>query len=155
LSIYTYITDLPCYESKALNKMMMMQTCVNCRYCVKNCPTGCINEDDFLINAEKCLTFFNENFEIFPVWIKENWHHAIVGCVKCQIICPENKGQMKEIIKGESFNKYETNLILHGEKLDDLPENTRAKLEKMCMNNYYEVIPGNLRRLINKKTSIS
>ncbi|MCL4378409.1 MAG: hypothetical protein M1409_08555 [Actinobacteria bacterium] len=145
------IDILPIYNNLKLSEMLIMEPCKSCKNCIKNCPTGCIKMDNFLIDAQRCLTFFNENTEIFPVWVKENWHHAIVGCIKCQTICPQNKEHLRETRKGESFTKYETNLILNNEKFEHLPENTRVKLEKMCMDNYYEVIPGNLRLLINKK----
>jgi epoxyqueuosine reductase len=173
LTLHSYITDLPSYitdlplsigdlftgnpsiyNNGKLMETLMMEPCANCKNCIKNCPTGCISIDHFLINAERCLTFFNENTDIFPVWIKENYHHAIIGCIKCQTICPENKEHLRVTIKGEAFTKYETNLLLNNEKFEHLPENTRAKLEKMCMDNYYNVLSGNLRLLINKKTNI-
>jgi hypothetical protein len=57
----------------------------------KKCPTAAIKPDQFLLHAEYCLTFHNEKRGEFPEWIGTPAHHCLVGCMRCQIICPENK----------------------------------------------------------------
>jgi epoxyqueuosine reductase len=147
-----YITDLPSKNTE-LHEAGVLESCSNCNICVKSCPTGSISESSFLTNAEICLTYFNENTGNFPVWIKKNWHHTIVGCMRCQSVCPENKNHLKDIEKGAHFTEFETELIIQGGLIQNLPAATRDKLEKLCMIDYYDVLPRNLRLLINKKSN--
>ncbi|HAA85103.1 MAG TPA: hypothetical protein DCE14_01985 [Kosmotogaceae bacterium] len=82
-------TDMPCedYEWQSPSRL---DECKNCSACIRSCPTGCIVEERFLINASRCLTYFNESRRPFPSWVNSKWHNAIIGCLKCQMICPAN-----------------------------------------------------------------
>ncbi len=144
-----YLTDLPCEDGK-LCEVSSMKSCESCLKCIRNCPTGCISENTFLVNAEKCLTFFNENEDKFPGWIKKSWHHTIVGCMRCQIACKENKEFLKDVNTIEFFKEAETELILKETPYQKLPSFTKNKLEELCMTDYYDVLARNLQVLINK-----
>lgn len=66
--------------------------CANCSVCLKNCPTGAISVNRFLIHGEKCMTYLNEyapNYD-FPEWVKPEWHNSLIGCMSCQLKCPKN-----------------------------------------------------------------
>ncbi len=85
-------SDMPC-ESDQWHEPEMMKESINCNLCQNSCPTGAISKNRFLLNAEKCLTYHNEKEGKipFPNWIKPEWHNCIVGCIRCQAACPENK----------------------------------------------------------------
>ena len=69
----------------------------------------------------------------------------------CQKVCPANKSVIKWIEPGESFTTDETNLILSGVSEEQLPKETRAKLKKLDLMEYYNVLPRNLKTLIDKQ----
>ena len=85
-----FYSDLP-RRYFELSEPQVMEKCKSCVLCQKACPTNAINPDRFIINAERCLTYFNENQEPFPDWIKPSCHNAIIGCLKCQQVCPANR----------------------------------------------------------------
>lgn len=128
----------------------VMDRCNTCSLCMQACPTKCIRNDDFLIHAEQCLTNVNENPGSFPFWVDPSFHHALVGCLQCQTICPENKHHIpaKEMI--ETFSEEETTLILHDTPQKDLPKDLILKLQRLDMEDYYSLLSRNLSVLINK-----
>jgi len=126
----------------------VMKECDRCKACVNECPTRAIIPDRFLIHAERCITFFNEESEEFPEWINPSWHNSLIGCMKCQLVCPVNKPLVKWVEEGESFNEAETELILNGVPLDRIPAETARKLNRGYMLEYLDVLPRNLRALL-------
>jgi len=121
----------------------MMERCESCRACLNDCPTGAITSDRFLIRAERCMTFHNERLGRFPVWIDPSWHNCLVGCLRCQRVCPENIRFREWIEEGEVFSQEETTLILNGVPQDHLPSETVRKLEKLNLIEYLDVLPRN------------
>ncbi len=128
----------------------MLAECEKCKACQKACPTGAISGDRFLVHAEKCLTFFNENDNPFPSWIKPAWHNALVGCLRCQLCCPANKHVKDFIVDGESFTEKETALLLDCPKPDTVPSGIRTKLEKIGMADDTVSLGRNLRILLEQ-----
>lgn len=138
-----YFTDLP-FEEDAWFEPRVMEACSDCGVCEKICPTGAIHNDRFMIHAEKCLTFMNEGEEAFPEWADHSWHNCLVGCMKCQLICPQNK-TFKDWIEDQSqYDESETELLLKGVSKSALPEETMEKLEKTGLLEYLELLPRNL-----------
>jgi epoxyqueuosine reductase len=127
-----------------------MKDCDNCKACLKACPTGAIVPDRFLVHAERCITFFNEESEEFPEWVDPTWHNSLVGCMRCQLVCPVNKPFINWVEDGEDFDEAETQLILNGVPLDRLPPETTDKLNRCYMLEYLDVVPRNLRALLKK-----
>jgi epoxyqueuosine reductase len=124
-----------------------MEACAQCRACEKSCPTGALSSERFMIRAEKCLTYFNEGEEAFPEWLKPTWHNALVGCLRCQQVCPQNKG-VKDWIENEAaFDETETELLLKSALKEALAAETVAKLEKIGLLEYGEMLSRNLRVL--------
>jgi epoxyqueuosine reductase len=101
-----------------------------------------------LIHAERCITFLNEGNEEFPEWINPAWHNSLIGCMKCQLVCPVNKRLIKWVEEGESFDESETELILNGIPLNLIPPETVNKLNRSYMAEYLDVLPRNLRALL-------
>ncbi|UCB46589.1 MAG: hypothetical protein JSV25_03970 [Spirochaetota bacterium] len=144
-----YETDRDDWQHKE-----MLQNCENCNKCVLNCPTQCIKNKEFnnkvlIIEAGRCITHYNENEGAFPPELHTGAHTALVGCIKCQVVCPVNHPYLKEKAIIETFTEEETDLILEN-KLD-ASEAISDKLKNMDMDEYQPVFSRNLKALIQHK----
>ena len=64
--------------------------CGNCRRCIENCPTNCIQENRTL-DANHCISYLTiENKDTIPVGDREAIGNWIFGCDVCQQVCPWN-----------------------------------------------------------------
>ncbi len=133
------------YEERELEK------CSDCRICLKNCPTGAISTSRFLLRAEKCLTFFNEGDEGFPLWIKSEFHNCLIGCMKCQIVCPYNEPFINRIKDTTEFTSEETEILLQDLPAEKLPSSITNKINLLGLEDYIGVIPRNLKALLQKE----
>lgn len=90
--------------------------CGKCRACIDACPTGSIQKDRFLIRAERCVTYHNEkpSDTRFPGWIDPSAHNCLVGCMKCQIVCPYNADRTGWYEDRGEFSEQDTKYILAG-----------------------------------------
>ena len=145
-------SDLPCdhdpwREPKALDR------CDSCVACLQRCPTGAITDDRFLIRAERCLTYHNEAADDFPKWIDPSWHHCLVGCMRCQTVCPENKTHVKWFEDRVEFSEAETDFMIQRVPFDRLPAETTAKLKSLEINEAYDNLCRNLSMIIGKEGS--
>jgi len=145
--LVAFMTDWPCPEDH-WDIPRMMDRCNRCRACIVFCPTKTIDEQRFVIHAEKCITFHNELTRDLPDFIDPSWHHCLLGCMRCQEACPENKQTKKITEERARFSEEETAMILHGTPLAELPDATRQKLEHLCLAEDYALIPRNLGVLI-------
>jgi epoxyqueuosine reductase len=139
-----FLSDMPTGRSDGF-KPHVMKECDKCKACLNECPTKAIVPDRFLIHAERCITFLNEGKEEFPAWVDPAWHNSLVGCMRCQLVCPVNKPFIKWVEEGEDFDEAETQLILNGVPLDHLPTETVGKLNRCYMMEYLDLLPRNLR----------
>ncbi|MFX1288862.1 MAG: 4Fe-4S double cluster binding domain-containing protein [Promethearchaeota archaeon] len=140
------------YDQGDWYELRMMDLCKECSACIRNCPTGTITSDRFLIHVERCLTYHNEHpAEVpFPDWIDPSWHNCLVGCMYCQKVCPANKKVIKWIEPGPSFNEEETKLLVSGKTMEELPEETSRKIKKHDLENYLYVYPRNLSVILSR-----
>ncbi|MFZ3386646.1 MAG: 4Fe-4S double cluster binding domain-containing protein, partial [Candidatus Hydromicrobium sp.] len=134
------------YEKKEL------EDCLDCKACLKNCPTGAITTKRFLLHAERCLTFFNEEPGDFPAWVKPESHNCLVGCMKCQIICPYNEPFINWIEDAGEFTAEETEILLQNLPAEKLPSSIIEKLNFLDLQGYVGVIPRNLMALLKKES---
>jgi len=145
-----FYTDLPCHEG-ARAEPRMMDRCRSCTACLRCCPAQAIPPERFLLRAERCMTYHNESPNDFPAWLAPEWHHCLVGCLSCQTSCPENKAWEKRIEDAAVFSEAESRSLLEGIPQAELPGETREKLERLGMMEYREILPRNLRALLDKK----
>jgi epoxyqueuosine reductase len=152
-SLVAFYSDCPCEEDN-WQESRVMEACENCSLCRENCPTGSIPADRFLIHAEKCLGFLNEMEPDFPYWVQlqPDWHNALIGCMRCQFVCPVNKPYLDNIVAGLSFSEDETGLILNKTPLENLPLETRQKLK--ISDGVYPLLAPNLSALIEKQKKV-
>ena len=149
LRLIDFYTDYQ-YEQDDWQEAGMMKACENCALCRDNCPTGCIPADRFLIHAENCLTYFNEEEAEFPHWLKPAAHNTLIGCMQCQSICPVNKPYLEKIEDGPDFSETETELIWNKALVEELSPETRLKLDRMVEDGIFPVMGRNLRMLVEK-----
>jgi epoxyqueuosine reductase len=124
--------------------------CEQCALCRNACPTHCIPSERFLIHADHCLTYFNEFEEPFPEWVEPRWHNALVGCMRCQQVCPENRDVIHRKEEEVRFSEAETMLVLEGTPKEELPPGLTSKLKDLNINEYYPMLSRNLSVLIKK-----
>ncbi len=144
-----FFSDIP-YAIDNWQELEMMDFCKKCNLCVKKCPTNSITKERFLIDASRCITYFNEEEDEFPEWIDPEWHNCLIGCMICQDICPANKDNTSWVVQGEEFSEEETKMILKGVPKDKIPLVTIKKLKKLHIWDYYDLLQRNLGMLIGK-----
>lgn len=144
-----FVSDYPCVED-SWTDAAVLEHCEKCSACRKACPTHAIKSDRFQLYAERCLTFHNESAKAFPQWLSPAWHNCLVGCMICQKVCPANKDFVKWTEPGETFTTDETDLILSGASEEQLPRETLAKLKRLDLMEYYNVLGRNLNALVTR-----
>ena len=68
-NLNVFLTDLPCGEYTWLDRLKTAAQCEECVLCLKNCKSGAIRKDKFMIDSSICSRCFN-----------------------CQRCCPMNNG---------------------------------------------------------------
>ncbi|BEP29880.1 4Fe-4S double cluster binding domain-containing protein [Helicovermis profundi] len=140
-----YLTDVPCFDEVWVENINM-DKCSNCNLCLDNCPTKALSRDRYVLKANKCITFHNESEKEFPKWIEKS--NAIIGCIRCQIVCPLNKSNSRNIVDISTFNESETNQILNKVPLENFSKSTLKKLDDINFIEYYELLQRNLKLLL-------
>lgn len=148
LNLSMYFCDIPCQEDR-WQDVRQMDRCNHCRMCLENCPTAAILPGRFLIDNERCLTYFNESGGEwdFPGWIDPSVHHTLYGCMRCQAICPVNKPYLKNIAEPVEFTEEESALLLGGTPSELFPDGLRQKVMEIDLHSYLGVLSRNLRAL--------
>jgi epoxyqueuosine reductase len=118
------------------------------------CPTGAMASDRFLLYAERCITFLNEQPGEFPDWLDSSWHNCLVGCLACQNACPMNQKIAGWTEDGMTFDEDETDFLLKSSPEATIPEKTIAKLEKLDIMEYADVLGRNLKVLIEQQRNV-
>jgi epoxyqueuosine reductase len=128
ISLRAYFTDRP-LEEDSWGEMELLETCQKCRACLRQCPMGCISEENFVVDVGRCLTLYNEGESEFPDWIPTEVHHALVGCMRCQWSCPANREAVGKTGRLEAVSEQETEQILTGEPDAELIASLTRKLK--------------------------
>lgn len=130
-----------------------MDLCETCQACLNNCPTAAITKDRFLINAERCLTYFNEadGKWDFPEWVQPSFHNCIYGCLRCQSVCPKNKDYLDNVIEPVEFTEDEALLLVEGRPLEQFPAILKQKVKELDMFDYLTALPRNLKVLLDRE----
>jgi epoxyqueuosine reductase len=126
LRLIAFYSDLP-NISDNWQKPKVLDECIKCKACTKNCPSGAIDPLQFQLHAERCLTYHNESSKNFPSWVKKSWHHCLIGCMKCQHYCPVNKDFRFWKEKFAEFTDNESKLLLSGVAIEEMPSSLTTK----------------------------
>ena len=151
--LVAFYSDCPC-EKDNWQESEAMGACENCLLCLESCPTGSITVDRFLIHAENCLGSLNERESDLPYWVQlqPDWRNALIGCMRCQFVCPVDKPYLHKIVAGPSFSEQETGLILNKIPWEKLSPKTRQKLDDVY--GVYPLLARNLSALIEKQKKV-
>jgi len=146
--LMSYYTDLDLlidsWQAAEINS-----ECTNCSICFKNCPTGAISVNRFLIRAEKCMTYFNEYVaNDFPEWVEPEWHNSLIGCMSCQLKCPKNAAFVNKASVIVAFTEEETKILLDKVPFESLPEDIIKKLDDISMTSNYSFLSRNIKVLL-------
>ena len=140
---YEFLTD-------DWHEKQIMKSCTTCSLCRHACPTSCIPKKRFLIHADRCLTYLNEYKGDFPSWVSKQSHNALVGCMRCQIVCPQNKKFLQYDKQTVDFTEEETSIILQKTPRELIPKALAKKLIRFDIDEYYTELGRNLSVLLNK-----
>lgn len=145
-----YLTEAPLPEDD-WSDPVLLQECRHCHLCDRICPTRCMTRDNFIIDAGRCITLYNEVEGKFPNYILPSMHNALMGCLKCQSPCPANAGI--ENINGtlEDVGEDETAKILGGKPDEALLKSLQAKLrghQAVSSKETFPILSRNLGLLI-------
>jgi epoxyqueuosine reductase len=127
----------------------LLSRCRDCRVCAAACPTGAIDRERILLHAGKCYTVFSESPKPIPESLKPPSPKCLIGCLRCQQVCPENKGLLRYESAAVSFNAEETEAFLGlSEKSDQALDQATAKFLKLGMTEGFPVFARNLARML-------
>lgn len=151
--ISVFYSDMPAGKGSSWREQQVLGRCNSCRMCINSCPTGAIDEGRFLLRAERCITFHNEKSGSvpFPSWIESAWHNSLLGCMRCQLDCPENRAQKTWIEDAVEFSMDETALLVAGTLRDALPPALLSKLEASDLLDSLDILSRNLTILLNRE----
>jgi epoxyqueuosine reductase len=151
-----YIVDkvLP-YSSPAAGRLeIAAEACRRCLACRKACPRRAIGEDRFLLHAEKCYTLDSESSRPFPAGTLSPSPHCIIGCLKCQEVCPMNKNRMIYEKAGVSLSKEETESILESDDRNSFSGSSiSSKFAALGLSESTAILLRNFRYLVNVQKS--
>jgi len=151
ITLFAFFTD-HAFENDSWHEIQMMDICQKCRICLKQCPTGAIHDENFVIAAGKCISLYNEVEGEFPDWIPEDAHNALMGCSKCQVTCPANREPLKYTGRLEDITSQETIQFLSGQPDEKTIASVSEKLRMPHMvgsQKVYEIVRRNLSVLLS------
>ena len=152
LTLYAFYTDYQ-FKEDSWHEVDMLDACRDCQICFGICPTDAITRENFVIDAGKCITLYNEINGKFPNWILPSMHNALMGCMKCQLRCPVNEDYIASSGRLDDVIEEETQKILLGKTDDDLFKSLSQKLKSFppaSSKEYFPIFTRNLRVLISK-----
>jgi epoxyqueuosine reductase len=146
-SLMAFYTDLPC-GGDPLGEVRVATACTTCGHCLSRCPTGAIREGKFLIDNERCLSCLNEVAEPFPSWLDPEVHHTLYDCLRCQLGCPMNRDQERNVVGPIVFSESETEALLGGRSFEEYPPELARKATYLGLDKWAAGIPKNVKALL-------
>lgn len=136
--LVTYYIDMPCTQD-TWQEPQLMEQCRTCSACSAACPSKAIPKNGHLIKQDRCLTLYSgySGKLDFPQWLDTSWVECLVGCMRCQRICPENRPYINWIEQSETFTQEETRLMREGLTEETLPQNIREKLDRTDLIRFF------------------
>jgi len=104
----------------------------------------------------------NENNQPMPDWLPANVHHALIGCLRCQEVCPHNRSLPEKTVLELVLDEAETQALLSCETATPqpdsaappipaaLPPDLEKKLIAFGMHKFFLAVLGRNTRLVLK-----
>jgi epoxyqueuosine reductase len=143
------VSDMPAKEGGSFRPLeeTLLAKCRKCRVCTAACPTGAIGIDRFLLHAEKCYTLFSESLNPIPENLMPPSPECLIGCLKCQLVCPENKGRLRYEKAPVAFSAEETKALLDLAEGSDLGlKKVQDKIQELGLSEIPRLYARNLKR---------
>ena len=140
LALSAYFTDFR-FDTDNWSEVRMMDICEGCEICIRECPTHSLSEKDFVIDAGKCLTLYNEIKGEFPEWIDPQAHNTLMGCMRCQLCCPANQEALRGSGRFEDITEQETAKILEGQVDGEIVNSLAGKLRMFSPEHAHDFLP--------------
>ena len=143
INLFAFFTDFQ-FEEDNWTEMKMMEQCESCSICINNCPTNAIpspSDENFVINAGNCISVYNEIKGLLPDWIPSDAHNALIGCMRCQKLCPNNREIINLAEKLEDITENETKALLEGQPDEKMVISLAKKLKMFNPPDADKVLP--------------
>ncbi len=128
--------------------LRMLPECKGCSVCLRECPTGAIRSQDFVIDPARCLTLYNELPAPMPDWVPATAHNALVGCLKCQLRCPANEEVKARTVDLGEVPEAETAALLSGRLDEPLAQALQKRLSRISGSEDLAYIARNLKLVL-------
>ncbi|MCP4573928.1 MAG: hypothetical protein GY838_16335 [bacterium] len=148
-ALLTYVTDHE-FEPQPWRNPQMLRECEGCNICYESCPNKCITPENFVIDAGRCVTLYNEENEDMPEWMDPTIHNALVGCLLCTIKCPANAHRLADLDIMDDITEAETDMILSGEQNEELKASIVEKIGRIGLTADFTHLSRNLRLLLER-----
>ncbi|UCG45457.1 MAG: epoxyqueuosine reductase [Candidatus Bathyarchaeota archaeon] len=152
LRLAAYFTN--CKLEDSWDNIRLMEICQSCKACKISCPTHCMTEENFVIDAGRCISLYNEVEGRFPEWISPKAHNALMGCMICQSVCPANREVLALHKRLDDITEEETSRILKGERDQALLNSLAKKLGSIYpirSPESFQILARNLRAFIDAR----
>lgn len=107
----------------------MKDYCGTCRRCIDACPTDAIDDDGYILDARKCISYLTiELKESIPPSFQGKMENWMFGCDICQEVCPWNRFSKPH--EEESFEPHEELLDMKKGDWQELTEEVFRKVFK-------------------------
>jgi epoxyqueuosine reductase len=152
VQLVAYLLDIPAGGPlPELHFERLLDRCATCRACLKACPTGAIGENRFLLHADRCYTLASESLQPIPAGLRPPSPDCLIGCLKCQEVCPANRGLLERRPAAVSFAPDETAALVSPGDIPEgcLHDSIGAKFATLALTEDLPVLRRNLRCLIH------
>ncbi|MCP4443002.1 MAG: tRNA epoxyqueuosine(34) reductase QueG [Aureispira sp.] len=103
--------------------------CGTCTRCIDACPTNAINENGYLVDGSKCISYFTiELKDELPQELKGQFDNWMFGCDICQDVCPWNRFSTPH--QEPEFDPHPDLLTMSKKNWEDITEEVFRKVFK-------------------------
>jgi len=140
-----FYSDLPA-ETDPFKDHQIAPDCQECSACLNSCPTGAISLERFRVRTELCMAYYSENAGEFPSWLRYSPLECLIGCARCQEVCPMNIHLLGWVGGMQEFSEEETRVLMVGDlELSPSGGAIKEKLALLGVQDAIEVFPRNIK----------
>jgi epoxyqueuosine reductase len=103
-----------------------LSECGDCKICMEACPNNALEE--YKLIREKCIRNYTLEGNYIPEKIRDTLGSRLIGCDKCQVVCPKNSGKNEDL---PIMNIQERELLLPDIYLKNWEEGLKIYIKKL------------------------